>query len=128
MLRLPLLALLVALVAAISVSAASAAPTPSPSPAHSAAPVLLTAHPVTIDGDVTGVDFKTGIIAVKSGVKKYDIIVTSSTQIQSCKNPSGLDCRTGFMSISDIVTGAKVHVKTSQLGEEYRAQIVTIIR
>jgi hypothetical protein len=128
MLRLSLLALLVS-AASLWAVPAFAAPTPSPSPTHSAAPPAVgTAHPITIDGEVSGIDFKTGIMSVKSGAKHYDVIVLSSTQIQACKTASGTDCKPGFMSISDIVKDAKVHVTASQRGDEYRAQVITVVR
>jgi hypothetical protein len=125
-LRPRLLALLVAL-SAVSV-AGTAFAYPSDSKKETPSPAPLAAHPVTIDGEVTGLDFKTGIMMVKAGAKRYDIIVLSSTQIQACKTASGTDCRSGFMSISDIVKDAKVHVTASQRGDEYRAQVITLVR
>jgi len=122
-----LLALLIALLVSSLAGTALGYPadpkkeTPSPAP-------LGAAHPVTIDGEVTGIDFKTGIMQVKLGAKHYDIIVLSTTQIQACKTASGTECKPGFMSISDIVKDAKVHVTVSQRGDEYRAQVITLVR
>jgi len=126
-LRPRLLALLVALSTVSVAGTALAYPSePKATPSPSSAP--LAAHPFTIDGEVTGVDFKTGIMMVKSGAKHYDIIVQPNTQIQVCKSASGPPCNPGFMSISDIVKDAKVHVTASQRGDEYRAQDIRVIR
>jgi len=89
---------------------------------------LAAAYPVTIDGEVTGIDFKTGIMTLKAGPKRYDVIVLSSTQIQACKTARATACHSGFMSISDIVKDAKVHVTASRRGDEYRAQVITLVR
>jgi hypothetical protein len=122
MLRKSLAAL--ALCAAFAQGSALAAPSATPTP-YDAAP----AKAKTIDGQVTEVVFKTGIMTVQTSSGKFDVIVLPSTNIQSCKpGPVPTNCKPGFYSISDIAKGANVHVTVSQRGEEYRAQVITILK
>jgi hypothetical protein len=124
MLRKSLVAL--ALCAAFVQGSAVAAPTPAPTPTpYDAAP----ARAKTIDGQVTGVDFKTSVITVSTSSGKYDVIVLPSTNIQSCKpGPVPTNCKPGFYSIADIAKGLNVHVTLSQRGLENRAQVISILK
>jgi hypothetical protein len=96
-------------------AAPSASPTPSPAKAR------------TIDGQVTGVAYNTGIMTVQTASGKFDVIVLPSTNIQKepCKP---VPCKPVYYSIADIAKGANVHVTLSQRGEEYRAQVITILK
>src|SRR5665213_1518298 len=122
MLRKSLAAL--ALCVAFAQGSAIAAPTATPTP-YDAAP----ARARMVDGQVTDVVYKTGVMTVQTSSGKLDVIVLPSTNIQSCKpGPAPLNCKPGYYSISDIAKGANVHVTLSQRGGEYRAQVITILK
>ncbi len=122
MLRKSLAAL--ALCLAFAQGSAIAAPAVTPTP-YDAAP----ARARMIDGQVTDVVYKTGVMTVQTSSGKLDVIVLPSTNIQSCKpGPAPLNCKPGYYSISDIAKGANVHVTLSQRGGEYRAQVITILK
>jgi len=122
MLRKSLAAL--ALFAVFAQGSALAAPAASPTP-YDGTP----ARAKTIDGQVTDVVYKTGMLTVQTSSGKYEVIVSPSTTFQSCKpGPVPTNCKPGFYSISDIAKGANVHVTLSQRGEEYRAQVISILK
>jgi hypothetical protein len=134
-LRLPLLALLAGLATIWVVGPVFAAPTPTPAPSHAPTSVPA-AQPKTIEGQVVAINYSTGIMTVEAtGAKRFMIKVLPSTNIQACKSASGANCRPGFMSISEIHAlsppkrpkGDIVNVTVSQLGDELRAQTITIL-
>ena len=133
--RLPLLALLAGLGTVLVVWPVSAAPPPTSAASHAPTSVPA-AQPKTIEGQVVAINYSTGIMTVEAmGAKRFNIIVLPSTNIQACKSASGADCRPGFMSISEIHApsppkrpkGDIVNVTVSQLGDQLRAQTITIL-
>jgi hypothetical protein len=71
----------------------------------------------TIEGDVVGVDYRTGTIAVQSGARRIEIVVLPSTNIVGSDK---------FHTISDIQKGSHVVVILSQRAGTYSAQIIRL--
>ncbi len=111
------------IVSGIPVLAASPAPPPTATPA-----ALNAAHPETIEGIVEEVNYSKNILKVKTSKGVVNVAVLPSTSIQICKAGSTkpADCQPGFYAISDIKKNAKVRVLGSQVGDELRAQLITI--
>jgi len=96
--------------------------TPSPAPSVSATP-LRPSHPTTIEGSVVAVDFTKYTITLQSGptaaAKKWDVNVSPSTTFQGKPN---------FTAISDVRKGMNLRVTASQKGDDYLAQVITLVR
>jgi hypothetical protein len=72
-----------------------------------------------IDGLVTSVDYKIGVLTVQTVKGRVvEVVVLPSTSITAEKN--------GFHTIADIAKGAKVHVLLSRRGEHFIAQIINL--
>jgi Cu/Ag efflux protein CusF len=103
---------------------AASAPTPSPAPSISpgAESPLSAKDAGTIDGHVSGIDYKSGkmtVDVVEGGAKKsYDVLVVPGTTIQGHKD---------FHTIADLKKGAHVQVLMSRHGTTNTAQIIRLL-
>ena len=72
----------------------------------------------SIDGTVTAIEYRAGMMSVAAGARHLDVTILPSTNITGKGD--------GFRTIADIHKGAHVHVLLSQRGETYSAQIITL--
>ena len=72
----------------------------------------------TIDGLVTAIDYRAGVMAVSAGARKVDVTILPSTNIQGANN--------SFRTIADIQKGSRVRVLLSQRAGTFTAQIITL--
>jgi hypothetical protein len=112
-----------------SAGAATAAPTTSPaagSPFRSLLGAdergeqsLRSRNAGTIEGVVTAVDYRKGIITLQSpGRGKLDVLVLPSTTFEG----RGTD----FQAFSDVVRGAKVEILASRRADFFIAQVIRL--
>jgi hypothetical protein len=118
------------LIASVSfgVSVASASPRPAgvrtevqattatPAPEENATPGPKAHYAGVIDGVVSAVDYRSGMMSVQMLSRRIDVLVLPSTTIQSSTNT--------FHTIADIVKGQRVQVVMSQRGNSFVAEII----
>jgi len=71
-----------------------------------------------ISGEVVGVDYSSGALVLQSGGRRFDVIVTPSTNI--------FQGRRGYATLADLARGRRVDVWVSESGGRLFAQIIRI--
>ncbi len=82
-------------------------------------PPLQLRNAGTVEGQVVGVDYKTGLLTLQAGRTRYDVLILPSTNIQGGE-------KAGFRTIADIARGSKVQILMSKRGSQYIAQMIRL--